>query len=83
MPLTYSVDGQLRGSGAHASMLIRKHTEVSPTLDERSYWEQRPMTPSAKHLARHYVCGETFQEIMDGWLACDWKFFNVAKIDEE
>ena len=74
MALTYEVHGTLRNGAKDAVMVYSMHVDAHG----RQWWEQRPKSENTRHLARDYVCGETFESISNTWLPVDWRVAQVV-----
>lgn len=89
MSVVYIITGTLRGvrecTGVreYARIAFKKHEDVDSVGVTRVWWEQRPTTKNAKHLARHYISKESFEDIYEQWVPCDWKQHTLLKLDDE
>ena len=71
------IQGTLR-NGAVATMSLKKVAQGG-----RIVWQQRAKSDSARHLQRDYVCHESLVRIVDVWLPCDWKAYDILTEDAE
>ena len=70
------VSGTLRNGDLAEVMLFLKRDS-----NGRMIWAQRAVSDSARHLNRDYAGNETLPQIVETWLSCDWRRYEMVDFE--